>query len=412
MTPVTMAVVSALPLLLLLIGHVFSVLTNTYIERAQKKVMLAFLVLVTLLVLQNAADFIFEKAASVPWALRIFTGVAGYTLRPIIPALFITFIAGGKKSLPAWILVGINAIIFHTAFFSNIAFTYDNNNTFHRGPLGLSCHIISAVLLVYMVWVIIRTYWDNKKEMIHPIASTAMIVIAVLIDTYVPGIEKLPISSLTVMLAVSCVFYYNWFNAQFVRKHEQDLKAEQRIKIMISQIQPHFLYNTLATIRALCRKEPEKAAQVTENFGLYLRQNLDSLNQADLIPVEKEIKHTQVYTDIEMVRFENIRVEYDIQDTHFAVPALCIQPLVENAIRHGVRGKEQGIVSVCTRLEEGHHVITVSDNGVGFDEAKAQADGTHIGIQNVRERIEKMCGGTVEINSKTGEGTAVTIRIP
>lgn len=412
MTPVTMAVVSALPLLLLLIGLVFSVLKNTYIERAQKKVMLAFLVLVTLLVLQNAAEFIFENAASVPWALRIFTGVAGYTLRPIIPALFITFIAGGKKSLPAWILVGINAIIFHTAFFSNIAFTYDNNNKFYRGPLGLSCHIISAVLLVYMVWVIIRTFWDNKKEMILPIVSTAMIAIAVLIDTYVPGIEKLPISSLTVMLSVSCVFYYNWFNAQFVRKHEQDLKAEQRIKIMISQIQPHFLYNTLATIRALCRKEPEKAAQVTEKFGLYLRQNLDSLNQADLIPVEKEIKHTQVYTDIEMVRFENIRVEYDIQDAHFAVPALCIQPLVENAIRHGVRGKEQGIVSVCTRLEEGHHVITVSDNGVGFDEAKAQADGTHIGIQNVCERIEKMCGGTVEINSKTGEGTVVTIRIP
>ena len=368
--------------------------------------------LVTLLVLQNAAEFILENADSLHWGLRIFTGVAGYTLRPIIPALFITFIAGGKKSLPAWILVGINAIIFHTAFFSNIAFTYDNNNKFYRGPLGLSCHIISAVLLVYMVWVIIRTYWDNKKEMILPIASTAMIVIAVLIDTYVPGTEKMPVSALTIALGISCVFYYNWFNTQFVRKHEQDLKAEQRIKIMISQIQPHFLYNTLATIRALCRKEPEKAAQVTEIFGLYLRQNLDSLNQADLIPVEKEIKHTQVYTDIEMVRFENIRVEYDIQDTHFAVPALSIQPLVENAIRHGVRGKEQGIVSVCTRPEEGHHVITVSDNGVGFDEAKAQADSTHIGIQNVRERIEKMCGGTVEINSKTGEGTAVTIRIP
>ena len=99
MTPVMMAVFSALPLLLLLIGLVFSVLTNTYIERAQKKVMLAFLVLVTLLVLQNAAEFILENADSLHWALRIFTGVAGYTLRPIIPALFITFIAGGKKSL-------------------------------------------------------------------------------------------------------------------------------------------------------------------------------------------------------------------------------------------------------------------------------------------------------------------------
>ncbi|MBR2589926.1 MAG: histidine kinase [Clostridia bacterium] len=413
MSPFEIAVFAAMPFLSLIIGLVLSVLANAYIERAQKKVMLAFLVLVTLLILQNAAEFILENAASLHWALRIFTGVAGYTLRPIIPALFITFIAGGKKSLPAWILVGINAIIFHTAFFSNIAFTYDNNNKFYRGPLGLSCHIISAVLLVYMVWVIIRTYWDNKKEMIHPIASTAMIVIAVLIDTYVPGIEKLPISSLTVMLAVSCVFYYNWFNAQFVRKHEQDLKAEQRIKIMISQIQPHFLYNTLATIRALCRKEPEKAAQVTENFGLYLRQNLDSLNQADLIPVEKEIKHTQVYTDIEMVRFENIRVEYDIRDTAFSVPALCIQPLVENAIRHGVRIKEAGEVRICVFSHNGAHVITIEDNGVGFDTQEDFPDNSeHIGMRNVRERIEKLCGGTVTFESKLNEGTKVTIRIP
>ena len=198
-----------------------------------------------------------------------------------------------------------------------------------------------------------------------------------------------------------------------MRKHEQDLQAAQRIKIMISQIQPHFLYNTLATIRALCRKEPEKAAQVTENFGLYLRQNLDSLNQADLIPVEKEIKHTQVYTDIEMVRFENIRVEYDIRDTAFSVPALCIQPLEENAIRHGVRLKEAGEVRICVFSHNGAHVITIEDNGVGFDTQEDFPDNSeHIGMRNVRERIEKLCGGTVTFESKLNEGTKVTIRIP
>ena len=189
--------------------------------------------------------------------------------------------------------------------------------------------------------------------------------------------------------------------------------AEQRMKIMVSQIQPHFLYNTIATIRALCRKDPSRAEKVTEKFGQYLRQNLDSINNSDLIPVEKEITHTRVYADIEMVRFENISVEFDIRDADFSVPTLTVQPIVENAIRHGVRIREKGIVRVQTRSEGGNHIITVSDNGVGFDVNKINSDGgNHIGIENVRWRVENICGGTLSIESEKDRGTTVTISIP
>ena len=97
--------------------------------------------------------------------------------------------------------------------------------------------------------------------------------------------------------------------------------------------------------------------QTISKLGQYLRENLESLSKAELIPIKEELKHTRVYAEIEMVRFENIRVEYDITDTDFYMPALSIQPRVENAIRHGVRIREDGIVRVSTRLNDGCHEI-------------------------------------------------------
>ena len=209
------------------------------------------------------------------------------------------------------------------------------------------------------------------------------------------------------------MFFYIWIHLQLAEQYEERMLSQHQMRIMVSQIQPHFLYNTIATFRALCKRDPDKAAMVAEKFGLYLRENLDSLSDEDLIPVEKELDHTRVYAEIEMVRFENIRVEYDVRDVDFELPALTIQPIVENAIRHGVRIREKGVVRVSTRQSDGFHEIVISDNGIGFDTAGAyNGDGTHIGINNVRERIEKMCAGTMKVESEIDKGTTVTIRIP
>jgi sensor histidine kinase YesM len=106
-------------------------------------------------------------------------------------------------------------------------------------------------------------------------------------------------------------------------------------------------------------------------------------------------------------------VEYKIQDTGFSVPSLTIQPLVENAIRHGVRIREDGRVEVRTRAAEAFHEITITDNGIGFDLQSAErASGDHIGLKNVQERVAAQCGGSMEIVSQIGSGTTITIRIP
>ncbi|MBR3020482.1 MAG: histidine kinase [Clostridia bacterium] len=244
------------------------------------------------------------------------------------------------------------------------------------------------------------------------VSSVIMILVSIWLDIQVdePGI---PLSFLTIAITVSCVFYYIWLHLQFVREHEEDLKARQRIRIMISQIQPHFLYNTLSSIQALCYKNPEKAAEITGDFSAYLRQNLSFLNEPGLIPFGKALEHTKSYVKIEETRFPNIHVQYDIQDSDFSLPPLTLQPIVENAIRHGVRVREEGIIEIVTRKRDDWHEILIRDNGKGFDVKKLEeADETHIGLRNVRDRVKSMCGGSLTVDSQLGVGTTLIIRIP
>lgn len=191
--------------------------------------------------------------------------------------------------------------------------------------------------------------------------------------------------------------------------------AEHKIKIMLSQIQPHFLYNTLTAIGVLCDKDPAKAKKATIDFSRYLRGNLNSLGYNEPVAFETELKHISIYIDLEKMRFEDeLNMIYDIETEDFMVPALTIQPLVENAVKYGVGRKENGgTVVLSTKEYDNYYEIVVSDDGVGFDPYQKQYDGrTHIGIDNVKARLLAMCRATLEIKSEKGKGTTATIKIP
>ncbi len=190
---------------------------------------------------------------------------------------------------------------------------------------------------------------------------------------------------------------------------------QSRIAILLSQIQPHFLYNTLSVICGLCDENPKEAQKVTAEFADYLRHNLDTLSQRTLVSFENELKHTRVYLNIEKKRFENnLHVAYDIEVEDFRIPSLTVQPLVENAVKHGVlKRKNGGVVSIVTRELENFYQIIVVDDGVGFDSADfLEEPGMHTGIKNVRSRLRAMCKGTLEIESEVGKGTKAVILIP
>ena len=189
--------------------------------------------------------------------------------------------------------------------------------------------------------------------------------------------------------------------------------TESRIATMISQIQPHFIYNTLGTIEQLCITEPKEASKLVRNFSLYLRGNFSELDNVKPIRFSQEMNHVKHYTDIEQVRFPDMTIQYDLRSVEFLLPALSVQPLVENAIKHGLMGLEEGgIVTISAYETDDSYVVEVKDDGVGFDMNAGYDETKHVGIKNIRGRIEAMCGGTLTIESEIGKGTKATIRIP
>ena len=400
--------------ILALIGLAFAVGMDSYIKKPVKHVLLAIVPTVLSVILCNSISNAL-KASWSPSYLGFQTGQAVYcyVMRTVVIVLFIYIVWDSPRRRLFWIPVGMNAVLYLTAFLKPWTFMIDESTgLFHRGPLGYTTHIVSfALLLALLIITAINFRQVNGFERLIPVANVFIAALGPVLDSRCSMSGTITFTEITTVFC--CVFFYTWLHLQFVKEHEQAMVAEQRIQIMISQIQPHFLYNTLTTIQTLCLENPRKAATITERFATYLRQNIDSLNEAKLIPFRKELDHTLVYAQIEMERFPNIHLDYEIEDEDFLLPALTVQPLVENAIRHGVRGRAKGQIDIITRLLPDGHEIIIRDNGKGFSVEKAQSqEGSHIGIQNVRERLQKLCGGDMRIESEKDKGTSVIIRIP
>ena len=397
-------------IILQLFGLWIAVMIDEHIGDKRRRLMLAIIATVSLLVVQGHIDWMLGVER--PVFVHKLVAFIGYSLRPAVIVLFIMVQRSTKHTKLLWSVVGINALIHATTFFSDICFSFNEQGEFIRGPLAYTSFVVSGVLLVYLVvkgFILFST--EKKSDYIIPLFVSIFIVLATL-SAVVLEVSS-PVSFLIVSMVGACVFYYVWLHMAFIRVHEQEMEAGQRVKIMMSQIQPHFLFNTLATVQSLCLTDPDKASDTLEKFGMYLRQNIDSLDKPDLIPFTKELEHTRVYAQIEMIRFPSIEVRYDIEDDDFELPALTIQPLVENAIRHGVRIREHGLIEVDVKKMRYGHKIEIRDNGKGFDtKAPLSGERSHIGLGNVRDRIESMCHGEFTIDSRIGEGTCITIKIP
>lgn len=205
------------------------------------------------------------------------------------------------------------------------------------------------------------------------------------------------------------------YDEQLNYEKVQSELLKSRVTIMISQIQPHFLYNSLTSIAQLCEKDPKRAKTATIDFANYLRGNMNSIKDEHPVPFETELSHLKTYLSLEKMRFgDDLNIVYDIGVTDFTIPSLTVQLLVGNAVKHGVGMKEDGgTVTISTKEYDDRYEVVVSDDGVGFDTTKPNPDTsrTHLGIENIKERISTMCNGDVTIESEAGKGTVSTIKI-
>ena len=194
--------------------------------------------------------------------------------------------------------------------------------------------------------------------------------------------------------------------------HQQQEIAHQRASIQVLEMRPHFIYNTMTSIYYLCDMDPQKAKQVIMDFTTYLRKNFTAIASEDTIPFVEELEHTRAYLSVEQAQFEDrLFVDYDTPRTNFRLPPLTLQPIVENAVKHGMDPDSEPLhITIRTRKTDTGSEITVTDNGPGF--GPAADNEPHIALRNIRQRIEMMCVGKLEILPAEGGGTMVRVSIP
>lgn len=328
------------------------------------------------------------------------------------------YLTGHRKTIGVtamYISAGIDVAIIAMAL-------VNNHPIFDLGIYWFASQIVVCPVMIGCCVLQLRKI-EKRHEMIMMI-SGAVLFTTILMDIF--GVADNALSHGTcsktafiVLLVIHIIFaakevLASYHARQYARQLEKELE-DSRVRIMLSQLQPHFIFNVLNTIYYLCGKDPAAARLSIDKFSTYLRNNLDSLTQKELILFKQEMDHVQIYLELEKIRFEDdLSVVYDIEATSFQLPVLTVQSIVENAVKHGITKKRGGgTVRIVTREEKLHYRISVTDTGIGFDQTKKSEDGrNHVGIQNVRARLESMVNGKLLIESVPGKGTVVTVLIP
>ena len=287
---------------------------------------------------------------------------------------------------------------------------------------------IIAVCIILMI-VLLATEVKGSRDTLYFLLSWAPLLLTLgvdLLDRYIPipGAHFIRYGMAITMFVQIIALCYDLRQQYLERLRYEKMQKElyeANVAVMVSQIQPHFMYNALTSIAMMCKMDPDKAQEATVTFAKYLRGNMDSLKQKEPVPFKQELEHLKKYLYIEQLRFgKKLNVEYDIQAVDFKLPQLSVQPLVENAVKHGVGMKRKGgTVTIATRETEEAYEVIITDDGVGFDVEAArdnkekEKDGrSHVGMENTKRRIREMCGGEVVIESTIDVGTTARLILP
>lgn len=309
----------------------------------------------------------------------------------------------------------INGVLFLTFIFldfinifTGIFFTAEYGKYIRSNTMIISQGYQFVMLAIVFLFTLI-----NKKLVLREKIAFACYCLLPLVAIILQNLfEGYAIAYASIIVSIEILFFFVNVSKNIQLAEEQEKNKEAQIRIMMSQIQPHFVYNSLSAISTLITLDPERAQKALDDFTEYLRHNISSLTETKLIPFEDELKHIKTYVSLEQVRFnERVNVIYDINVRDFDVPPLSVQPIVENAIKHGILKKvEGGTVNFKTYETSEAYVIEVSDDGVGFNMEDVAFDSNkHFGLNNIKHRIKSMCNGELQITSEIGKGTKAVI---
>ncbi|SCW70436.1 Histidine kinase [Ruminococcaceae bacterium YRB3002] len=308
------------------------------------------------------------------------------------------------------IMVAIYQILLTSTWFTDYIYYFVPGDGYNRGRYYSALLIPPVINIALVLTGILR-----RKSKLTPKHFTALLTFVV--TPFVCTILQMFSSGvLLVILGTSIsalfMFVYVLFDQVENTVRQTEENAMQKASIMKLQMRPHFIFNTMMSIYYLCEQDPGKAQNVILDFTTYLRKNFTAIANEDTIPFSEELEHTKAYLGVEQVRYDGrITVCYDIQHTLFRIPPLTLQPIVENSVKHGIDpDKESLSITIHTTKESKQTVIKVEDNGTGFD--GTDNDDPHIALNNIRQRLQMICKGTLSISERDGGGTVVTVAIP
>lgn len=209
---------------------------------------------------------------------------------------------------------------------------------------------------------------------------------------------------------------YMIFNMQIKQIRSLTIQSNeierQKARIAVLEMRPHYIYNTMTSIYYLCESDPEKAQKMTLYFTNYLRKNFNAVASEDLIPFSEEIEHTKAYLNVENVRpGKRLTVNNDIGSQNFKIPPLTLQPIVENAVKHGISPESDNLtINISARERKTFHEVIVTDNGKKLK--NESSENTHSALTNIQIRLKNICHGKLEITKDNTGSTAGRLVIP
>jgi hypothetical protein len=275
---------------------------------------------------------------------------------------------------------------------------------------------VCAIVLLNLAGTIRRRAVLTRKIFLSFLSAQLPMIITVLIQMFVEDFLLLGVCYVLFALSIYSLILSEQIEQDMQQQREivrqQQEIANQRLNVMVLQMRPHFIYNTLTSIYCLCSQDPAKAQQVVMDFTTYLRRNFTAVASDMPIPFTSELEHTRAYLAVEQAQHaKSLFVEYDTPHTCFRLPPLTLQPIVENAVKHGLNPDSDPLhVMIRTYHTDTDSVIIVEDNGAGFE--MAEDFKPHAALENIRQRLELMCGGKLSITPRDGGGTVVTVTIP
>ena len=309
------------------------------------------------------------------------------------------------------ILMGIESAALIASQLTGRLILVDTGGKLSYGSASVMGFLVTSVFMVIDLFTLLLMGQNIKySQRIAFVTFFSLPPLSLLIRVFWPGVYVVALSSNISMI----ILLVTVADGQSKSFRQQELDNEQlKVDLMLSQIQPHFLFNVLYVIQEICLIDSETASKAIADFSRYLRHNMDSLSINRPIPFIEELEHVKHYVSLQQLRFgDALDVRYELNCTDFELPTLTLQPLVENAIRYGIRKSKDGEGTVIIRSEEfsDHYEIHVIDDGPGFVPDQLPEDGvSHTGIKNVRHRIERISGGILRVTSGPDIGTDAAI---